>query len=137
MLREINLLHSLSITSQYFSYDINFLYLDGIGSRRIWDLLAEARSCGMEIVQSGRAQRPVAVVDGRTEVVLRPDGSDGDLLIEPVVTVDGHPVGAVEFAFLGDPVHGVAYWPRGEDINRAGLTLAPIGKPIPPSCGSS
>ena len=130
LLREINLLHSLSITSQYFSYDINFLYLDGIGSRRIWDLLAEARSCGLEIVQSGRAQRPVAVVDGRTEVVLQAGRVDGDLLIEPVVTVDGHPVGAVEFAFLGDPVHGVAYWPRGEDINGAGLTLAPIEKPI-------
>ena len=125
LLREIHLLHSLSVTARYFSYDTNFLYLDGIGSRRIWDLLAEAQSAGVEMVQSGRTQRPVTVVDGRAEIVLEAARAAGELTVTPTVAVDGNPVGPVEFELLGDPVHGIAYWPAGGDINSSGLTLVP------------
>ena len=132
LLREINLLHSLSITAQYFSYDVNYLYLDGIGSRRIWDLLTEARSSGLEIAQSGRGQLPVTVADGRAEIVLEADRTAGELVITPTVSVDGHPIGPVEFALLGDPVHGIAYWPAGGDINSSGLTLVPSSQSVSP-----
>jgi superfamily II DNA or RNA helicase len=130
LLREINLLHSLSITARYFSYDINYLYLDGIGSRRIWDLLAEARSAGIEIVQSGRGQPAVTLSDGRAEIVLEADRAAGDLVMRPTVALDGQPVGPVEFAILGDPVHGIAYWPSSGDINSSGLTLVPSSQPV-------
>ena len=128
LLREINLLHSMSINARYFSYDLNFIYLDGIGSRRIWDLLAEARSAGLEIVQSGRGQLPVTVADCRAEIVLQANRAAGELVITPTVAVDGRSVGPVEFALLGDPVHGIAYWPSGGDINSSGLTLVPSGQ---------
>jgi len=125
LLREINLIHSISLTGQYFSYDMNFIYLDGIGSRRIWDLLAEAAGAGLEIVQSGRSQPPVTLSGGRAELVLQAERAENDLVITPTVAVNGRPVTDVEFALLGDPVHGVAYWPAGGDINNSGLTLVP------------
>ncbi len=132
LLREINLLHSLSTGPRYYSYDLAYRYLDGIGSRRIWDLLNEARTAGLEIVQSGRGQLPVTVADGRAEIVLEADRTAGELVITPTVAVDGHSVGQVEFALLGDPVHGVAYWPVGGALNCSGLTLVPSKQPVPP-----
>ena len=83
LLREINLLHSLTTGPRYYSYDLAYRYLDGIGSRRIWDLLGEARAAGLEIVQSGRGQLPVTVLDGRAEIVLEADRAAGDLVITP------------------------------------------------------
>lgn len=131
LLREINMIHSLSLTALDYSYDLNVRYLDGIGSRRILDLLAEAVSAGVEIVQSGRGQLPVTVATSRAEVILEADRlAGGDLVITPVVAVDGRAVGAVDFALLGDPVHGLAYWPTGEDINNSGLTLVPTTQRI-------
>jgi len=125
LLREINLLHSISLTEHYFSYDMSYRYLDGIGSRRIWDLLAEARSAGLEIVQSGRDQLPVTLGQGHAEVVLRADRVAGELVITPTVQVNGRSIPSVDFALLGDPVHGVAHWPAGGDLNSSGLTLLP------------
>ena len=77
----------------------------------------------------------MTVTDGRAEIVLEADRTAGDLVITPTVAVDGHSVGPVEFALLGDPVHGIAYWPIGAnaiggDLNNSGLTLVPSTQPV-------
>ena len=138
LLREIHLLHSLSITARYFSYDINYLYLDGIGSRRIWDLLAEARSAGIEIVQSGQGQPAVTVSDGRAEIVLedRPGGRS-DLLITPFVAVGGSWSVPSSSRYWSIRCTALPTGRRLRNINSSALILVPSVSRFPPSCGFS
>ena len=114
LLREINLLHSLSdhraVLLLRHQLPATWTASAAGASGTCWPRHAAA---GLEIVQSGRGQLPGdgGPRPGGGRARGRPGG--GDLVITPTVPVDGQPVGAVEFALLGDPVHGVAYWPSG------------------------
>ena len=125
ILREITMLDAASRIAQHHGYHETFVFLDGLNSRHIWDLLDEARTTGIALVQSGPAQQPVTLTAGSAEVSLDITRFDGRLVVEPSVSVDGEPVGSVDFALLGSPLHGMAFWPRGGDaeLNDGGLTL--------------
>jgi len=132
LLREISALNSAS--RGYYGCSDGFVYLESVNSRRIWDLLAEARNIGMALVQSGKGQRPVTLADGQAEIALEISRGEGDLAIEPAISVDGRPAGPVNFALLGTPLHGLALWPRepGADLNSSGLMMIPCQQRLAP-----
>ncbi|WIN01032.1 hypothetical protein ACTOB_000477 [Actinoplanes oblitus] len=118
-----------SYTPYYGSGSTN-LFLDEFGSRRIWDLLAEAQDCGLPLVQYGKNAAPVIVARRPAPVSLQVDRVDGDLSLQAVMQVDGTPVDVEHAMFIGEPAHGIASWSA-----EAGQTLrlAPLARPLPKS----
>jgi superfamily II DNA or RNA helicase len=109
------------------------IYLDEFGSRRIWDLLAEAQESGLPLVQYGKDSRPVVVASRPARVSMQVDGVDGDLSLQAVLQDDGIPVDLESTLFVGEPAHGIASWSaRGaaEPAERV-LRLAPLARPLP------
>jgi superfamily II DNA or RNA helicase len=138
LLREISAIHSASRLGGYSSYNGSFIFLDSLNSRRIWDLLNEAHIIGMALVQSGKGQRPVALLSGAGAVALDVGRVGGTLVIEPSIEVNGQPIGPANFALLGTPLHGFAFWPAvpGADPNSSGLTLVPTQQTLTPELRS-
>jgi superfamily II DNA or RNA helicase len=132
LLRDISTLNSA--THGYYGYNHPFVYLESMNSRRIWDILAEARNIGMALIQSGKGQPPVTLADDRAEIVLEIKRDDSDLVIEPAVSLNGHSTGPVNFALLGTPLHGLALWPQepDADLNSSGLMLVPCEQRLAP-----
>ena len=125
-------------STPYYGYHPQTLYLESIPSRRIWDLLAEARELGLPLVQADRRATPVMLVAGPARVSVRVGRSGSGLDLDPRLAVDG-PAGGVTgppeipldaALLLGEPAHGVAWWrlpgePEPEPGNRI-LRLAPL-----------
>ena len=111
------------------------IFLDEFGSRRIWDLLAEAQESGLPLVEYGKNAGPVVVARRPARVLLQVDRVDGDLSLQAVVQDDGMPVDLESAMFIGEPAHGIASWGvRGgaEPAGRA-MRLAPLARPLPSS----
>ncbi|MCW2136947.1 DEAD/DEAH box helicase [Actinoplanes cyaneus] len=104
------------------------LFLDEFGSRRIWDLLAEAQESGLPLVQSGRNAAPVVVARRPARLSMQVDRVDGDLSLHAVVQVDGRPVDVEHAMFIGEPAHGIVAW--GGESGQV-MRLAPLARPLP------
>jgi superfamily II DNA or RNA helicase len=111
------------------------VFLDEFGSRRIWDLLAEAQESGLPLVQYGKHARPVVVARRPAQVSMQVDRVGGDLLLEAVVQDDGLPIDVESALFVGEPAHGVASWGVRREAGSAErvLRLAPLARPLPES----
>ncbi|SFF96839.1 Helicase conserved C-terminal domain-containing protein [Actinoplanes philippinensis] len=118
-----------SYTPYYGSGSTN-LFLDEFGSRRIWDLLAEAQESGLPLVQYGKNAAPVIVARRPASVSLQVDRVDGGLSLQAVMQVDGTPVDTEHTMFIGEPAHGIASW--GAEAGQV-LRLAPLVRPLPKS----
>ena len=119
--------------AHHYSGAGTMVYLDTFGSRRIWDLLAEAQESGLPLVQYGRKARPVIVASRPARVSMRVDDVDGDLSVQAVLQDDGLPVDLESTVFVGEPAHGLAWWGAGgasEPAERL-LRLAPLARPLP------
>jgi superfamily II DNA or RNA helicase len=119
--------------SYYYSASPN-IFLDEFGSRRIWDLLAEAQEIGLPLVQYGKRARPVIVARRPARVSIEVDRVDGDLALQAVVRDDGTPVDLERAQFIGEPAHGIAWWgakgePEPEPAAQI-LRLAPVARPL-------
>jgi hypothetical protein len=66
---------------EYLDYRDKNLYLDTISSRRIWDLLAEAREVGLPLLQSGKRESAVELhrVPARTSMQVGRSGKGLEL----------------------------------------------------------
>ncbi|MFI7540055.1 SNF2-related protein [Actinoplanes sp. NPDC049599] len=120
--------------AQYYSSSAN-VFLDEFGSRRIWDLLAEAQESGLPLVQYGNGAPPVIVARRPARVSMQVDRVDGDLTLQAVVQDDGMPVDLESAMFIGEPAHGIASWGVRGEAEPAGraLRLAPLARPLPSS----
>jgi len=122
--------------SAYYGGASHAIYLESIASRRIWDLLAEARDLGLPLVHAGKQAPPVTVCDDTADLVLDLSRSATGLALRSQVTV-GRERPALEAALLlGDPVHGIAWWQAdGEPEPRpnSGLRLARFSQPVDPA----
>lgn len=86
------------------------IQLESITSKRIWELLADARSLGMPLVEAGKQSRPVTLHREAAEFALDLGRSADGLVLRPQVSVgDGQPVLAAS-RLLGSPAHGIAWW---------------------------
>ncbi len=134
LLREISALNSASRAGGHYGYYETFIFLENLNSRRIWDLLTDAQNIGMALVQSGKGQRPVALLGGAGAVALEVGRVEGNVVIQPSISVDRRPIGSTNIALLGTPLHGFALWPDqlGADLNSSGLTLVPTQQTLTP-----
>jgi superfamily II DNA or RNA helicase len=98
------------VQRSYYAPPDQTIYLDAIPSRRIWDLLAEARELGIAMVQSGRQPAPVGLVSGRAELSLDVRRSSAGLDVAPRISVYGEQVALQASLLLGSPAHGIAWW---------------------------
>jgi superfamily II DNA or RNA helicase len=111
---------------------VEAVWLQTINSRRLWDLLIEARDLQLPLLQAGRAARPVDLRLGPAAVTLDATRSDGGLELRPRVTVDEADVPLASSLLIGAPAHGIAWWDDPGDAPGAGaeLVLAPFDTPI-------
>ncbi|XVU27454.1 DEAD/DEAH box helicase [Actinoplanes sp. CA-054009] len=114
--------------SYYYSTSAN-VFLDEFGSRRIWDLLAEAQETGLPLVQYGRDAGPVVVAGRPARASMRVDRAEDGLVLESAVQSDGSPVDLETAMFIGEPAHGVAWW--SASVTEPVLRLAPLAVPLP------
>jgi len=126
---------SIAVTDAYYYYGHQQpIYLDGIGSRRIWDLLAEAQEAGVPLVQAGKWAAPVVVGLRPVRMSLQVDRVDGHLLLAPTLMADGVPVDPERSVWIGEPAHGIAWWGvQGEAEGPAKdrvLRLAPLARTL-------
>jgi len=100
--------------SGYYGYDGYHsqptLFLETVSSRRIWDLLAEARELGLPLVQAGSRATPVVLHAGSARPSLQVARAASGLDLEPRIEVDGTQVVLASSLLLGEPAHGIAWW---------------------------
>ncbi|NMO55455.1 DEAD/DEAH box helicase [Actinoplanes sp. TBRC 11911] len=109
----------------YYGADLRVLYLDQFGSRRVWDVLAEARDTGLPMVRAGKTASPVTVLTQPVRFSVRVDRVDAGLRLRPVLAHGDEVIDPATSIALGRPAHGVAWW-----ADEAGLRLAPTARPI-------
>src|SRR4051794_3049428 len=119
----------------YYSSSSASIFLDEFGSRRIWDLLAEAQESGLPLVQHGRNASPVVVARRPARVLMQVGRVDRELSLEAVVQDDGMPVDPESALFIGEPAHGIASWGVRDEADPGGgvLRLASLARPLPRS----
>ncbi|GAA2514710.1 DEAD/DEAH box helicase [Pilimelia columellifera] len=117
----------------------------GLCGRRIWQMLAEARDCGVPFVQPGKSSGPVTL-GGPARVEIRARRVRRDLQLTPTVIVDGQSVAPDAALAVGQPPHGLVWWatcdepaagPKGRALRLSPLDqtvavelLASAGKPV-------
>ncbi len=129
LLRELLALSRAATTGRLLS---DVVRLEQIGSRRLFDLLADLQRLGVALVEGERGLGTVRL--SPTQAVLTVDVTrrDRGLHVEPRVEVDGRPIALARSLLVGSPASGIAWWtdtPRGPK-DRAGLCLAPLSAPV-------
>ncbi len=117
-------------SSGYYGHLQHTLFLQSIPSRRIWDLLAEARELGLPLVQAGNRATPVTLHSGPGRLSLAVGKAASGLDLEPRIAVEGTQVVLSASLLLGEPAHGIAWWqtpdePEPQPKDRV-LRLAPL-----------
>jgi len=108
LLKEFLALSRLPAT--HYSYSNVDIWLEEINSRRLWDLLRQARDLQLPLVGSGRSSLPVVLSSSPAEVTLEVTRAGPDLLLVPQVDVGGDRVPLASSVLLGGPAHGLAWW---------------------------
>jgi superfamily II DNA or RNA helicase len=108
------------------------VWLQAIDSRRLWDLLLEARDLGLPLLQSGRPGGQVDLRVGPASVTLDATRADGGLELRPRVGTDDGDVPLRSSLLIGTPAHGIAWWdgPPSPPGTTTGLGLVPFAAPV-------
>ena len=134
LLGEILALATRAESEFYYGYADKTIYLENIASRRIWDLLAEARELGLPLVQAGRADAQVVLHPEPARASVQVGRNGSGLELEPAIVAAGQGVELTAAVLLGEPAHGIAWWQaQGEAPQQAKarvLRLAPLSAPL-------
>jgi superfamily II DNA or RNA helicase len=84
--------------------------LEAINSRRLWDLLREARDLQVPLLSSARQSRPVTLRSALAVATLDVTRVGTDLRLRPYVDVGDEHVRLASSVLLGRPAHGLAWW---------------------------
>ncbi|MGH9110537.1 MAG: SNF2-related protein [Acidimicrobiales bacterium] len=133
VLKELRAISSSSISStRYSAYTPagQEVWLDAIGSRRIWDLFAEAEDAGVPLVGTGR--RAARVTVGRFDAELSldasapPDEPSGGFTLSPRLAVQGVevPLRRTGWQLIATPPHGIAWWDPATAEDTPALSFA-------------
>jgi len=131
-LNELLALSRLSSGRSYYSSSDEVVWLETINSRRLWDLLTEARDRELPLLQAGRQALPVDLRASPASVTLDATRDDGGLALRPRVGVADEEVPLASSLLVGKPAHGIAWWDDRIDPPGAGvhLSLAPFAAPV-------
>jgi superfamily II DNA or RNA helicase len=134
LLREIASMDTSSHAT-YYGSATQLIYLDALPSRRIWDVLADARAIGLPLIQSGSRTGHVILFEEPAELVVEVARDDAGLSLRPRLTASGEQPALDATMLLGNPAHGVAWW-RTEDavdpLADGDLRLAPLAETVDP-----
>ena len=112
-------LHRAARSTYAVGQDLDWLYLDDFHSPLLWNLLAEARSLGIELVGS---RKDAVVTVGTSAVVSLDATADTDLRLDATLTIDGDRHPPASAGLLGD--HGIYAYTLEPQTT---FTLAPTG----------
>jgi hypothetical protein len=106
-------------------------------SRRVWDLLREARDLQVPLLGTARRSPPVTLHPSAAAFSLDVRRAGGGLDVHPHVEVDGHQVPLASALLVGRPAHGLAWWDdaaaapsRRAEAGPPRLQLAPLSAPV-------
>jgi len=133
--RELLALSRLSHPGTAYRYGDDLVWLEAIDSRRLWDLLAEARDRGVALVTAGRPAGPVVVHPSPAAVTIDVRRAPSGLHLETGITLDGRPVPSGTSVLIGTPAHGVAWWSHPSSAGSvtgsvSALELAALAAPV-------
>src|SRR5262249_38599999 len=124
----------------YYASRQQAVFLDSFGTRRIWDLLAEAQEIGLPLVQAGKRATPVVVASSPARICVRAGRDGGDLLLALALEADGAPIPTDSALLVGRPAHGVAWWTPAGPSDASGsprvLRLAALARPLDHGLGN-
>ncbi len=134
LVKELLALSRLDSRRPLYGHSDDVVRLETINSRRLWDLIGEARALGLPLVQSGRQSRPIAFVPGAADVTIDVTRSEAGLRVEPRIAIEGQRIPLQQSMLIGSPAHGIAWWDESRTVDRAsppsGLGLAALATPV-------
>ncbi len=140
LVKELLALSRLSGGQNTYSYTDEVVRLEAINSRRLWDLLGEARGLGIPLIQSGRQAQPVTFLSRVAAVTIDVTRTESGLRAQPRIGTDTVELPLETSMLIGRPAHGIAWWDEPEPVapSRAvhavppasGLGLAALDTPV-------
>ena len=121
------------VPNSRYSYRMNdeSVWLEGIHSRRVWDLLTESVAVGMPLVGAPKGPGGVTLHDGPAVAQLDVTRTAGGLLVRPSIVVADAEVPLGDASLLGIPAHGLAWWSAASGNDGAlNLHLVPLASPL-------
>ncbi|HXQ61522.1 MAG TPA: SNF2-related protein [Acidimicrobiales bacterium] len=132
VLTELLALSRVASRRSAYSASAETVWLQAINSRRLWDLLDEARDLQLPLIHGGRQAGPVDVRVGRASVTLDATRGGGRLELRPRVEIDDADVPLASSLLIGTPAHGIAWWdgPADPSASTARLAMAPFAAAV-------
>ena len=134
LVKEFLALSRLANGRNMYSYSDEVVRLEAISSRRLWDLLGEARTLGLPLLQSGRNAQPITLLPTAAAVTIDVTRTEPGLRVEPRIGVKGQSLPLETSMLIGRPAHGIAWWderPRSAGSTQPfGLGLAALATPV-------
>jgi superfamily II DNA or RNA helicase len=134
LVKEILALSRLTNRRSIYSYSDEVVRLETINSRRLWDLLGEARALGLPLLQSGRNAQPITFLPTPVAVTIDVTRVEAGLRVEPRIGIENQPLPLERSMLIGSPAHGIAWWDEPPSSTRSthalGLGLAALATPV-------
>ena len=132
VLTELLALSRLSTRGHYYRATPDEVWLQTINSRRLWDLLIEARDLQLPLLGFGRHAVPVDLRTRPARVTIDVTRADTGLELRPHVRIDDEDVPLASSLLIGESAHGIAWWGdhRGASGGTAHLALASLAAPV-------
>jgi superfamily II DNA or RNA helicase len=134
LIKELLALSRLANRRNLYSYSEEVVRLETINSRRLWDLLGEARALGLPLLQSGRNARPITFLQPAAAVTVDVTRTDTGLRVEPRIGTEDLRLPLETSMLIGNPAHGIAWWDESPGSGRSpqspGLGLAALATPV-------
>ncbi|MQA62534.1 MAG: helicase [Actinophytocola sp.] len=117
--------------------DQKSIELSAFESPQLWPMLEQAVACGVRLVHGMRHLGELApVADAEVCLDVTRDSASGDLIVTPILRIDGADSDAVPVRFIGQHAHGLVLVDRGvvaAERNQGSwpLRLAKLAKPVP------
>jgi superfamily II DNA or RNA helicase len=132
VLTELLALSRAATGRSYYGSSDETVWLETITSRRLWDLLSEARDLRLPLLQAGRHALSVDFRSGAASVALDATRVTAGLELRPRVEIDYEDVPLERSLLIGKPAHGIAWWddPGGLPGATGRLSLAAFSAPV-------
>jgi superfamily II DNA or RNA helicase len=121
LIKELLALSRLSSSRPSYGYEAE-VWLEAINSRRLWDLLGEARDLQVPLLRSTRQTRPVTLTSSPAAATIDVTRAGSQLRLDPRIEVDGDRVPLRSSILLGRPAHGIAWWDDTEGAPEGNAT---------------
>ncbi|MGC8512612.1 MAG: DEAD/DEAH box helicase [Acidimicrobiales bacterium] len=136
LLRELRALARLYDNRRWVSSGDEAVWLESVGSRRLWDLLGQASELGLYLVAAGRSAAPVTLSPEAAAAELDAALDGSFLKITPRLVHGGRLLSSDSLLLVGDPPHGLVCWEGTPQTTRTpALLLAPLSQQLSAPAG--